>query len=126
MLTEDELQEEIDVCNQRASTDQKGVVNHSCLPIPHVIKSLPRPLLVRLALDTINVALQEGDSEAVMAALTAEYAGIEGLDESVGARYQEKLQQVGLDKGEVCNEKGGASSVGGVMILIFFFFCNSL
>lgn len=61
--------------------------------------------IVKLALDQMNTAIEGDDSELLIASLITEYAGIEGIEESVdGTRYHKQLQQARTEKGEVYNE----------------------
>lgn len=59
-------------------------------------------LVVKLALDQMNTAIEGDDPESLMTSLTTEYAGIDGIDENVSVtRYHERLRQARTDKGEV-------------------------
>lgn len=71
LLNEDEIQEVIHNCNKRASHDHQAL----------------------LALQNINVVIDNDDIEATMGALMNEYLYIEDVDGSCGSRYHDKLRE---------------------------------
>ena len=100
MLTEDEIQDEIHCCNERAEKDRQGI------KYIYLYYSLSLSLslslsVVAIAFQTIDEAVLSDNIDDTLIALQSEHADISSLDSSCAQRYHSQLQNARETKGEV-------------------------
>ena len=94
LLTEDEIQDEIHSCNERAEKDRQSIKS-IYLFVLHTFS------VVAVAFQTIDEAILGDSINDTLIALQSEHADISSLDSSSTQRYHSQLQNARETKGEV-------------------------